>query len=100
PTTRKLPSACAISSDLKTIRIFCRCNKKAAPAWCERRQLSELAEELFLLFRRLFGFAAFLLGLEPFFLALRAFRGALHQFGSDQFDHGQFGTVALAGSEA
>ncbi len=46
------------------------------------------------------GLAAFLLSLEALFLALRALLGALDQFGTNQFQHGQLRAITLARSEA
>ena len=47
----------------------------------------------------LFGLAAFPLRFEPLFTALGAIGGALHQLGTDQFDHGLLRAIALARSK-
>src|SRR5436190_24346248 len=52
-----------------------------------------------LLFALLF-LAAFALRLETLFATLRAIGGALHQLGTDQFEHRLLGAVALAGPQA
>jgi hypothetical protein len=68
----------------------CDLNGKDGPKL--KRGRSRPPSLLFLLFFRL---APFALRLQPLLTALGAVRGALHQLGTDQLDHGHLGAIAF-----